>query len=213
MDSNNGIDANMEQTPNNKDNILRRVYDWTRNWARTPYGVWALLGVAFVEASFFPVPPDVLLLVLSVSKPKKSLWFALVCSFGSVLGGCFGYFLGYQFFEHIGMPILNLYGFMDKFTKISATFQEHGFLAIMVAGVTPIPYKVFTIAAGVCKVDFLTLLTASIVSRSLRFFAEAGLIYVFGAKIEKYIDKYFNLISILFIVLLILGFVFIKLFH
>ena len=194
-------------------NFIRRMYDWTRGWAKTPYGTWALFVVAFCEASFFPVPPDVLLLVLAVSRPKRSFVFALVCTLGSVLGGCLGYYLGYQFFEHIGMPILKLYGSMDKFESLSGTFQEHGFMAIMVAGITPIPYKVFTIAAGFCKIDFSTLVLASLASRSLRFFAEAGLIFLFGSRIEKFIDKYFNLLSILFIILLILGFVVIKLFH
>ena len=196
-----------------KRNIVRKMYDWTRGWAKTPYGTWALFVLAFCEASFFPVPPDVLLLVLAVSRPKRSFVFALVCSIGSVLGGCLGYYLGYQFFEYIGVPILNLYGSMDKFDSLSATFQDHGFLAIMIAGITPIPYKVFTIAAGFCKIDFTTLVLASIISRSLRFFAVAGLIFVFGSRIEKFIDKYFNLLSILFIILLIAGFVVIKLFH
>ncbi|MGR3318529.1 MAG: YqaA family protein [Candidatus Anammoxibacter sp.] len=196
-----------------KVNFVRKIYDWTRGWAKTPYGIWALFVVAFCEASFFPVPPDVLLLVLAVARPKRSFVFALVCSIGSVLGGCLGYYLGSQFFEYIGMPILNFYGSMDKFESLSATFQDHGFMAIMVAGITPIPYKVFTIAAGFCKIDFSTLVLASIISRSLRFFAVAGLIFIFGGRIEKFIDKYFNLLSILFIILLVLGFVVIKLFH
>ena len=207
----NGKDLFVE--PKKKDNILKRSYDWTRHWAKTPYGTWALFIIAFAEASFFPIPPDVLLLVLAVSMPKKSFVFALICSLGSVLGGCLGYYLGSQFFEFLGKPILDFYGLMDSFGKLSETFKEHSFLAIMTAGLTPIPYKVFTIASGFCNVDFFTLLTASLVSRSLRFFAEAGLIYVFGSKIENFIEKYFNLLSILFIILLILGFVVIKLFH
>lgn len=205
------IDISVESEK--RGNILKRIYDWTRDWARTPYGALALFIVAFCESSFFPVPPDVLLLVLAVSKPKRSFVFALICSLGSVLGGCFGYYLGYQFFEHIGMPILNFYGIMDKFDELSVTFQHHSFLAIMTAGITPIPYKVFTIAAGFCKVSFFTLVSASLISRSLRFFAEAGLIYFYGSRIERFIDKYFNLISIMFIILVILGFVVIKILH
>lgn len=199
--------------PEKKRNIVRKAYDWTQGWAKTPYGSWALSVVAFVEASFFPVPPDVLLLVLAVSKPKRSFWFAFLCTTGSVLGGCFGYFIGLQFFDFVGRPLLEMYGLMEKFETLSGTFQNHGFLAIMIAGITPIPYKVFTIASGFCHMDFLTLVTASIVSRGLRFFAEAGLIFIFGAQIKTFIDKYFNLLSILFIILLVAGFVVLKIVH
>lgn len=194
-------------------NVVKRMYDWTRNWARTPYGIWALFVVAVSEASFFPVPPDVLLLVLAVSRPAKSFVFAAVCSVGSVIGGCIGYYLGYQFFEYIGMPLLSVYGLVDRFEELRIVFQDNSFLAIMVAGITPIPYKVFTIASGFCKVDFVTLVSASVVSRSLRFFAEAGLIFLFGSRIESFIERYFNLLSVLFMILLIMGIVFMKFIH
>ena len=207
-------DGNALPTEQNKNgNLVKRLYDWTRHWARTPYGTLALFIISFCEASFFPVPPDVLLLVLTVSKPKRSFYYAFICSLGSILGGCFGFFLGYKFFEHVGLPILKFYGFMDKFENLSVTFNEHGLIAIIIAGITPIPYKVFTIAAGFCGISFTTLLLASVISRPIRFFAEAGLIFAFGEKIESFIEKYFNLLSILFIILLVLGFVAIKFFH
>ncbi|MGR3310355.1 MAG: YqaA family protein, partial [Candidatus Brocadiales bacterium] len=135
---------------------LRRLYDWVLHWAETPYGPWALFILAFCESSFFPIPPDVLLIALAISVTKKSFKYALVCSVGSLLGGCFGYFLGYEFFEHIGKPIIHLYGATDKFEFVSQKYQANTFWAVAVAGFTPIPYKVFTIAAGACNVNFLT---------------------------------------------------------
>lgn len=169
-----------------KGGFLRSIYEWTVDWANTPYGVWALFILAFCEASFFPIPPDVLLLVLAVSNPKKSLKYALICSVGSVLGGCFGYYIGFQFFEYIGRRVLDFYGLMGQFERINGIFQEHSFLAIIVAAITPIPYKLFTIASGFCKVDFLTIVLASIVGRSSRFFAEALLIFLFGKGIKRF---------------------------
>lgn len=207
------VENDKQITAEKKANFLKRIYDWTQSWAKTPYGSWALFIVAFCEASFFLVPPDVLLLVLAVSKPKKSFWYAFLCTSGSVLGGCFGYFVGYQFFELAGKPILDMYGLMDKFESLSVTFTEHSFLGIMIAGITPIPFKVFTIASGFCKISIFTLIIASILSRGIRFFAEAGLIFIFGGKIKTFIDKYFNILSILFIILLIAGFVVLKVLH
>lgn len=195
-----------------KAGLHRRLYDWTLHWAHTPYGSIALFALAFCESSFFPIPPDVLLMALAFSLSKKSFRYAIICSVGSVLGGCFGYFIGYQLFEHIGLPILNLYGITDKFNLVKERYQANAFAAVAVAGFTPIPYKVFTIAAGVCKVNIWTFILASAVSRSGRFFIIAGLTYLFGPKIKSFIDKYFNLISIAFVVLLIAGFLIVKLF-
>ncbi len=190
---------------------LRRLYDWVLHWAETPYGPWALFILAFCESSFFPIPPDVLLIALAISVTKKSFKYALVCSVGSLLGGCFGYFLGYEFFEHIGKPIIHLYGATDKFAYVSQKYQDNTFGAVAVAGFTPIPYKVFTISAGACNVNFLTFAIASAISRSARFFIVAALIYIFGARIKNFIDRYFNIISIAFVILLIGGFAIIKL--
>ncbi|HHT9126953.1 MAG TPA: YqaA family protein [Candidatus Brocadiia bacterium] len=190
---------------------LRRLYDWVLHWAETPYGPWALFILAFCESSFFPIPPDVLLIALAISIAKKSFRYALICSVGSVLGGCFGYFIGYEFFEHVGKPIIHLYGVGDKFELVSQQYQNNAFVAVAIAGFTPIPYKVFTIAAGACSVNFLTFVIASAISRSARFFIIAALIYLFGGRIKNFIDRYFNVISIAFVVLLIGGFAIIKL--
>lgn len=195
-----------------KAGLHRRLYDWTLHWAHTPYGSIALFALAFCESSFFPIPPDVLLMALSFSIPKKSFKYAAICSVGSILGGCFGYFIGYQFFEFVGLPILNFYGIMDKFTFVKEKYNDNAFAAISVAGFTPIPYKLFTIAAGVCKINLWIFIVASAVSRSGRFFIVAGLVYLFGPKIRDFINRYFNIISIAFVILLIAGFFVVKLF-
>ena len=193
-----------------KANRIRRLYDWTIHWAETPHSTWALFILAFCESSFFPIPPDVLLIALAVAIPMKAFKYALVCSVGSVLGGCFGYLIGYEFFEYVGRPIIGFYNITDKFDAVSKHYQSNAFAAIAVAGFTPIPYKVFTIAAGVCKVNLFTLILASALSRSARFFIIAGLFYLFGPKIKTFIEKYFNILTIIFIILLISGFVAVK---
>src|SRR3989304_7602468 len=157
-----------------KAGLHRRLSECTVHWAHPPYGSVALFALAFCESSFFPIPPDVLLMALAFSLPKKSFKYAAICSAGSVLGGCLGYFIGYQFFEHIGLPILNLYGVTDKFNYVKDTYNANAFAAVAIAGFTPIPYKVFTIAAGVCKINFWTFIIASAVSRSGRVVAGEG---------------------------------------
>lgn len=189
---------------------IRRLYNWTLHWAETSHSTWALFILAFCESSFFPIPPDVLLMALAVALPTKSFKYALVCSVGSVLGGCFGYLIGYEFFEYIGKPIISFYNITDKFDTVSLHYQSNAFAAIAVAGFTPIPYKVFTIAAGVCKVNLFTLILASALSRSARFFIVAALFYFFGPKIKIFIEKYFNIITIIFAILLIGGFIILK---
>ncbi len=193
-----------------KANHIRRLYDWTIHWAETPHSTWALFVLAFCESSFFPIPPDVLLIALAVALPRKAFKYALVCALGSISGGCFGYFIGYQFFEYVGRPIINFYHITDVFDAVSEKYHSNAFAAIAVAGFTPIPYKVFTIAAGVCKVNIFTLILASALSRSARFFLVAGLFFLFGPKIKTFIEKYFNILSIVFVVLLIGGFFVIK---
>ena len=190
--------------------MLRRLYDWVLHWADTPYGTWALFLLAFCESSFFPLPPDILLIALAVAAPKKSIKYALVCSIGSVLGGCFGYLIGWRFMETIGNKIILFYDFGDKFNYIKVLYQNYDAWAVGVAGFTPIPYKVFTISAGAFRINFPVFLFASLVSRSARFFLVGGLIYRFGPRIQSFIEKYFNILAIAFTVLLIAGFVAIK---
>ena len=186
---------------------LRRLYDWVEHFAETPYGLWALFLLAFAESSFFPVPPDVLLIALAVSIPARAFRYALVCSVGSVIGGIFGYLIGYQFMEFIGSGILNFYGLTDKYESMAELYNRYNAWAVGIAGFTPIPYKVFTISAGAFKINFWVFLLASVVSRSARFFLVAGLIYMFGEQIRTFIERYFNILAVLFVVLLVAGFI------
>jgi len=186
------------------------MYDWVLSWADSPHSTAALFVLAFVESSFFIVPPDVLLIALCISKQKKSFRYALVCSAGSVIGGAFGYIIGFYFFDMIGVKILELYSALDKYEHVRVIFNDYGAWGVAVAGFTPIPYKVFTIAAGVFKLNFLSFIVASTFSRSARFFIVSGLIYKFGAPVKKFIDKYFNILCVVFVVLLVVGFYVVK---
>ncbi len=190
--------------------MLRRLYDWVLHWAETPYGALALFLLALSESSFFPIPPDVLLIVLSIGAPKKSFKFALICSVGSVIGGCIGYIIGWQFMSGIGEQIIAFYGLNQKFDYIRELYIAYDAWAIGIAGFTPIPYKVFTISAGAFKINLWVFIVASVVSRSARFFLVGGLIYFFGPRIQSFIDNYFNLLAVAFIVFLIAGFVVIR---
>lgn len=190
--------------------MLRRLYDWVLHWAKTPYATWALFVLAFCESSFFPVPPDVLLIALSVALPQKALRYALVCSGGSLLGGCFGYLIGWQFMTTVGDGIIRFYGLVQKYEYIQALYTQYDAWAVGIAGFTPIPYKVFTITAGAFRINFVVFFVASAISRSARFFALGGLIYLCGPRIQSFIERYFNALAIAFVILLILGFVVIK---
>ena len=190
--------------------ILRRLYDWVLSWAHKKYSSAALFVLAFSESSFFPVPPDILQIALSVSKPKKSFYYALIASVGSVLGGILGYFIGLFLFDTIGNLIINSLGYQAQFNSVGDLYKSYAFLAILVSAFTPIPYKVFTIAAGFWQVGLLPLIAASIIGRSARFFLVATLIHFFGPKIKEFIDKYFNILTIIFIILLIGGFLIVK---
>lgn len=191
---------------------IRRLKEWVEGYAERPHAQWALFWIAFAESSFFPIPPDVLLIAMAVIVPKKAFRYALICTVGSVLGGVFGYFIGWAFFETIGQPILNFYGAMGHYESVRVLYSEHAFVAILSAAFTPIPYKVFTIAAGTFEISLLTLIAASIIGRAGRFFLVASLFYFFGAPIKRFIDKYFEILTIAFLVLLIGGFVVIRLF-
>jgi len=170
----------------------------------------ALFILAFCESSFFPIPPDVLLIALAISIPKKSFRYALACAIASVLGGALGYLIGLKFMELIGIRILNFYGYMEQFIRLQELFQAYDFWVVGMAGFTPVPYKVFTITSGACSIDFIRFMAASLVSRSARFFLVAGMIYLFGEPIKSLINKYFNLLTIVFFALIVLGFVVIK---
>lgn len=185
--------------------IVRRLYDWVLSWAETPYGVPALGLLAFAEASFFPVPPDVLLIALCLAIPTKAYRFALVAAIGSVTGGMLGYLLGWGVWDVLSQFFyLYIPGFTaEGFAQVKTLFAQYDFWTVFAAGFTPIPYKIFTIAAGAFQINFPVFVVASLISRGLRFFLVAALFYYLGRPARILIEKYFNLLTILFLVLLI----------
>lgn len=192
--------------------LVRRLYDWVLHWAETPYGAPALFILAFAESFVFPIPPDVLLLALCISLPARAFRFALICSLGSVLGGGLGYLIGYGLWEVVDSFFFTYVpGFTESaFLQVRALFEAYDFWVVFAAGFTPIPYKIITICAGVFKVNFPVFVFASLVSRSLRFFLVAWLLYRFGPNMRDFIERYFNALTLVFLVLLVGGFLLIR---
>lgn len=191
--------------------MLYALKAWVEGFAAKAYATWALFIIAFVESSFFPIPPDVLLIALGVARPKRAFWYATVCTLGSVAGAFLGYYIGYAFFETIGQKIVDFYGFHDKFQFVLDKYRENAWTAIIVAGFTPIPYKVFTIAAGFNQtIDLLTLALASIVGRASRFMLVGGLLFYFGPKMKEYLDKYLERLTLALGLLFIIGILAVK---
>lgn len=182
--------------------IFNGMVEWTKG-VFAPYGVSGLFALAFIESSFFPVPPDILLILLCLMEPEKALWFALVCTVGSTLGGMFGYFIGW----FGGKPVLEKLFSKDKVQKVHEYFSKYEVWAVFIAGFTPIPYKVFTISGGVFYINFPKFVLASVTSRGLRFYLEAILIMLYGQWALNFIDKYFDVLSVLAVAALILVFV------
>ncbi len=200
-------------------NYLRRLYDWILHWAETKYGVPALFLLALAESSFFPIPPDVLLIPLALGARSKAIRFALVCSVASIVGGIAGYGIGYfswwsgaEAYSAVALFFFNhIPGFSEQvFLNIQEKYEIYNFLIVFTAGFTPIPFKIITISAGAFSVNFPMFLLASTVSRSARFFLVALLIRKFGEPITAFIDKYFNILSLIFTILLIGGFLVLK---
>jgi membrane protein YqaA with SNARE-associated domain len=189
---------------------IRRLYDWTISWADHPAGPWALFLLAFAESSFFPVPPDVLMLALCVGSPRRSFRFAFICSVGSVLGGIAGYAIGLWGYEWIGVKIVQAYHGEALMEKVKVLYDTYGFWGNLAAAITPIPYKVFTISSGVFQFSFLSFLAASVIGRTARFFVIAGLLYLYGPKVKVLIEKYFDWLALVFLAVLVGGFLALK---
>ncbi len=181
--------------------LLNGVVEWTKE-VFLPLGGWGLFLLAFIESSFFPIPPDILLVILALAEPTYALWFAAVCTVGSVLGGMFGYFLGNKF----GLPLVEKIVSKKKISKVHRMFEKYEAWAIFIAGFSPIPYKVFTLAGGVFYINFKKFVIASVLSRGLRYFLLAGFIMLYGEVIVDFIDSYFELVTIGTIVVLIIGY-------
>jgi membrane protein YqaA with SNARE-associated domain len=199
--------------------LLRKLYDWVLHWAETPYGPIALFLLAFAESSFFPIPPDALLIALVLGSSKKAFRFASICLIGSVAGAILGYVIGHYLwwtpsneFTNIAFFFFNnIPGFTETaFFDIQKLYNEYDFWIIFTAGFTPLPYKIITISSGAFNINVVMFLVASVISRGARFFLVAFLIWKFGPSIKAFIDKHFNWVAIAFTVLLIGGFAAIK---
>jgi membrane protein YqaA with SNARE-associated domain len=190
--------------------MMQRMYDWMMGLARSKRAPHALFGVSFIESSFFPIPPDLMLIPMVLADRKKAWWYATLATVGSVLGGLLGYAIGYFLLETVGKPILAFYGKADSLATFKQLFQDYGVQILLIKGMTPIPYKVLTISAGVASMNLAAFIGASIVARAMRFFLVAGLLYFFGEPIKAFIEKRLTLVTTVFVVLLVGGFVAVK---
>jgi membrane protein YqaA with SNARE-associated domain len=192
--------------------MLKGLYDWTLRLAEHPRALWFLALISFVESSFFPIPPDIIMIPMILARPSKAWLIAGVCLVFSVLGGMFGYGIGMFAYESIGKPILESLGKADSMAEFSTKFNDLGFWAVLAAGVTPFPYKVITIMSGWTAMPFGTFMLTSVLARGLRFFIVAALLYKFGAPIRDFIEKRLGLMFTLFVILLFAGFFAVKFF-
>jgi membrane protein YqaA with SNARE-associated domain len=190
--------------------MLRGLYDWTMRMAASKQAPWALAVVSFAESSFFPIPPDIMLIPMVLSDRQKAWWYATVATVASVLGGILGYAIGYYLYDAVGLPILKFYGREHALDSFMTFVKDYGVPAVIIKGMTPIPYKVVTIAAGVGKMNLLAFIGASIIARAMRFYLVAGLLYFFGEPIRAFIEKRLGMVMAAFLVLLIGGFVAVK---
>lgn len=190
--------------------MLRGIYDWTLRMAAHKRAEWALAGVSFVESSVFPIPPDVLLMPMVLADRSKAWRYATIATIASVIGGFLGYAIGYFLFEAVGKAILEFYHVMDKYDALKHSFDEWGAWIIIAKGWTPIPYKFLTITSGALHFGLLAFTVASVISRGMRFFLVAGLLWAFGPPIRAFVEKRLGLVTTLFVVILVGGFVAIK---
>ncbi len=186
--------------------MIRKLYDWTLSLAGHPRALWALAIIAFVESSFFPIPPDVLMIPMIIAAPTRAFRIAAVATVASVLGGLFGYAIGALLFETVGQPILDFYGKADAFDSFATRYNDWGAWAVLIAGVTPFPFKVITIASGATGLSLPVFILSAILARALRFFVVAALLWKFGPPIRDFIERRLGLIFAIFCVLLIGGF-------
>ena len=192
--------------------MLRRLYDWTMSLAAHRHAKLALAGISFAESSFFPIPPDIILIPMILADRAKAWFYASISTIASVIGGFAGYLIGFYLFDTVGKPMLEFYGYSGAFDDFAARYNTYGAWIVFIAGVTPFPYKVITIASGVTALDPVIFGVASVAARGIRFFLVAGLLYWFGQPIRRFIEKYLGILAIIFVVLLIAGFALVKLF-
>lgn len=190
--------------------MIARLYNWTMDLAAHPRALWLLALVSFTESSFFPIPPDVMLIPLVLAAPTRAWRIAAVCTVASALGGGFGYLIGIGAFEAAGRPLLEFYGYLHQYEEFQALYEEWGIWIVSAGGFTPLPYKVITITSGVMQLDFTTFMLVSVISRGLRFFIVAALLWYFGEPIRRFIEANLGLLATLFFALLLGGFIVIR---
>jgi len=190
--------------------FIRPMYDWTMRLAGSRHALWALAAVSFAESSFFPIPPDIMLIPMVLAARERAFLLAGVCTAASVVGGYFGYAIGYFLFEALGRPVFEVYGLMEVYHAMQRDFDQYGAWIIVAKGMTPIPYKLLTIASGVTHFDLMEFTVASVISRSMRFFLVAALLWKFGEPIRAFVEKRLTLLTTLFLILLVGGFVVVK---
>ncbi|MCB1513698.1 MAG: DedA family protein [Hyphomicrobiaceae bacterium] len=192
--------------------MLRRFYDWTMGLAENRHAGSALFAVSFIESSFFPIPPDVMLIPMVLAQRAKAWFYAAIATVGSVIGGFFGYAIGFFLFEQVAKPLLSFYGYLDKFATFASQYNDYGAWIVLFAGITPFPYKVITIASGATALNLAIFGLASVVARGLRFYVVAALLYWFGPPIRAFIEERLGLVLTVFLVLLFGGFLAIRFF-
>jgi membrane protein YqaA with SNARE-associated domain len=175
--------------------MLRKLYNRTLALAASPRAAWWLALVAFLEASCFPIPPDALLIPMAIARPREAWRFAAICTVASVAGGALGYFIGYAVFNQLAQPLIRLYGYGDRFAAFQALYAQYGLWVILIKGLTPIPYKIVTIASGAAHFNFWVFMAASLATRGLRFFLVAALLRAFGAPVRDFIERRLGLVT------------------
>jgi membrane protein YqaA with SNARE-associated domain len=190
--------------------MLRRLYDWTMGLASRRNALLALAAVSFAESSFFPIPPDAMIVPMVLARPDRAWRIALVATVASVLGGALGYAIGYYLFETLGQSLIQLYGYQAKFEAFKQAYNEWGLWIILIKGLTPIPYKLVTIASGAAAFDFPIFMLASIVTRGLRFFIVAALLRRFGEPIRDFVERRLTLVATAFLLAVVGGFLIVR---
>lgn len=191
-------------------NTIKRLYAWMMKWGDSPQAEKALFGFSFIESSFFPIPPDPLLITMVIANVKKWLRLAAITTIASVAGAVLGYFIGFALFETLGQPIIDFYDLQEDFVNVGKSYNDNAFWTILAAGFTPIPFKVFTIASGVFYVNILTMVAASIIGRGGRFALVAWLSKKLGARYKDRIERYIDILGFIFLAVLVLGFLAIR---
>lgn len=191
--------------------MLHRLYARTLALAASPRATWWLAAIAFAEASFFPIPPDALLIPMALARPDRAWRFALICLLGSVVGGALGYFIGYAVFDQLARPLIEFYGYGARFAAFQALYAQWGLWVILIKGLTPIPYKIVTIASGAAHFDFTVFMMASVLTRGARFFLVAALLRAFGTQVRDFIERRLTLVTSLLAAGVVGGFLILRL--